>query len=65
MMDDGRGSRLRKKRFSMEESNGPVNKKLTETLERGKNVSKGKYVFLENGKPYWVLRAIGGQPLKR
>jgi hypothetical protein len=49
----------------MEESNGPVNKKLTETLERGKNVSKGKYVFLENGKPYWVLRAIGGQPLKR
>jgi integrase len=30
----------------------PMNKKLTETLEGAKKVSKGDYVFSENGKPY-------------
>ncbi len=30
----------------------PMNQKLTETLESGKKVSKGEYVFSENGKPY-------------
>jgi integrase len=29
-----------------------MNKKLTETLEGGKKVSKSDYVFSENGKPY-------------
>jgi hypothetical protein len=29
-----------------------MNKKLTETLESAKKVSKGEYVFSENGKPY-------------
>mgnify|MGYP001594153268 CR=1 FL=1 len=30
----------------------PMNQKLTDTLEGGKKVSKGEYVFSENGKPY-------------
>ena len=30
----------------------PMNKKLTEALESAKKVSKGEYVFSENGKPY-------------
>ena len=30
----------------------PMNQKLTETLEGAKKVSKGEYVFSENGKPY-------------
>jgi integrase len=30
----------------------PMNKRLTETLEGAKKVSKGDYVFSENGKPY-------------
>ena len=30
----------------------PMNKKLTQTLEGAKKVSKGDYVFSENGKPY-------------
>ena len=30
----------------------PMNKKLTDTLESAKKVSKGEFVFSENGKPY-------------
>ncbi len=30
----------------------PMNQKLTATLESGKKVSKGEYVFSGNGKPY-------------
>ena len=30
----------------------PMNKKLTETLEGAKKLSKGEYVFSENGEPY-------------
>jgi integrase len=30
----------------------PMNKKLTETLDGAKKVSKGEFVFSENGKPY-------------
>jgi len=30
----------------------PMNQKLTQTLEGAKKVSKGEYVFSENGKPY-------------
>jgi hypothetical protein len=30
----------------------PINQKLTATFEHDKKVSRGEYIFSENGKPY-------------
>ena len=37
----------------------PMNRKLTVTLESGKKVCKGEYVFSEDGKPYGTLERVG------
>ena len=42
-----------------------MNKKLTETLEGGKKVSKGEYVFSGNGKPYRDVKTGWWSALKR
>jgi integrase len=43
----------------------PMNKKLTDTLEGGKKVSKGEYVFSENGKPYRDVKTGWWTALKK
>lgn len=43
----------------------PMNKKLTETLEGAKKVSKGEYVFSENGKPYGDVKRGWWTALKK
>jgi integrase len=43
----------------------PMNKKLTETLEGGKKVFKGEYVFSDNGKPYGDVKTGWWTALKR
>ena len=43
----------------------PMNKKLTETLESAKRVSKGEYVFSENGKPYRDVKTGWWSALKK
>ena len=43
----------------------PMNKKLTEILERSKKVSKGEYVFSGNGKPYRDVKTGWWSALKR
>lgn len=45
----------------------PMNNKLTETLQSAKKVSKGEYVFSENGKPYRIvmLKPDGGRLSKK
>ena len=43
----------------------PMNKKLTETLESGKKVSKGEFVFSEDGKPYGDVKTGWWTALKK
>jgi integrase len=43
----------------------PLNKKLTETLESGKKISKSEYVFSENGKPYGDVKTGWWSALKK
>jgi integrase len=43
----------------------PMNKKLTETLEGAKKISKSDYVFSENGKPYTDVKTGWWTALKR
>ena len=43
----------------------PMNQRLTETLEGAKKVSKGDYVFLENGKPYLDVKTEWWTALER
>jgi integrase len=43
----------------------PMNQRLTETLEGGKKVSKGEYVFSENGKPYGDVKTGWWSALKK
>jgi len=43
----------------------PMNKKLTEALEGGKKVSKGEYVFSDNGMPYGDIKTGWWSALKK
>jgi integrase len=43
----------------------PMNKKLTAILESGKKISKGEYVFSENGKPYGDVKTGWWSALKK
>jgi integrase len=43
----------------------PMNKKLTETLEGAKKVSKSEYVFSDNGKPYGDVKTGWWTALKK
>jgi len=43
----------------------PMNHKLTATLEGAKKVSKGDYVFSENGKPYGDVKTGWWSALKK
>ena len=43
----------------------PMNQKLTETLESAKKVSKGEYVFSDNGKPYGDVKTGWWTALKK
>jgi integrase len=43
----------------------PLNKELTEVLESAKKVSKGEYVFSNNGKPYTDVKTGWWRTLKR
>jgi integrase len=43
----------------------PMNQKLTATLESGKKVSRGEYVFSENGKPYQGVKTGWWPALKK
>jgi integrase len=43
----------------------PMNQKLTTTLQGGKKVSKGEYVFSESGKPYGDVKTGWWSALKK
>jgi len=43
----------------------PMNKKLTQTLENAKKVSRGEFVFSENGKPYGDVKTGWWTALKK
>ncbi len=43
----------------------PMNQKLTQALQNDKKVSKGEYVFSENGKPYQDLKTGWWSALKK
>jgi len=43
----------------------PMNQKLTEALEGGKKISRGEYVFSENGKPYGDVKRGWWSALKK
>ncbi len=54
-----KGLKSSEERLSRPNGEIPMNRKLTVTLESGKKVCKGEYVFSEDGKPFRTLKLVG------